>query len=259
MSDITYAVHDGVATIELDRPRQRNAFTLPMIDTWVRCLESARADDAVRVVVLTGADGAFCAGADLAEIAGSPTPLQTKSVLMEQVHRVALTVEDLDKPLIAAVNGPAVGAGMDMALMCDVRLASSAATFCEGYVKVGLVPGDGGCFYLPRIVGMARALELLWTGDVVDAATALRIGLVSYVHPAESFREEVRRFALRLAAAPPVHSRMIKRATYQSARSDLRTALDLISSHMAVVRSTADAEEALAAFRQRRPARFEGR
>ena len=258
MADLEYEVDSGVATIRLNRPAQRNAFTLPMLQSWVAALTSARDDDDVRVVVLTGAPGAFCSGVDLSAVGADDSPLQTKSVLTDHVHRVALAVEDLDKPLIAAVNGPAVGAGMDMALMCDLRVAASSATFCEGYVKVGLVPGDGGCYYLPRIVGIARALELLWTGDVVSASDALSMGLVSDVHPDEVFAEEVETFARRLAAGPPVHLRMIKRATYQSARSDLRTALDLISSHMAVARSTVDSKEAFAAFAERRPPRFIG-
>ncbi len=258
MADLEYEVHDHVATIRLNRPAQRNAFTLPMLQSWVRALESARGDDDVRVVVLTGAPGAFCSGADLSAIGADASPLATKAVLTDQVHRVALAVEDLDKPLVAAVNGAAVGAGMDMALMCDLRLAAASATFCEGYVKVGLVPGDGGCYYLPRLVGMAKALELLWTGDVVSAEEAHRLGLVTRVHPDETFAAEVETFARRLAAGPPVHLRMIKRATYQSARCDLRTALDLISSHMAVARSTADAREAFAAYVERRPGRYVG-
>lgn len=258
MPDLEYQVEAGVATIRLNRPAQRNAFTLPMLQSWVAALTSAREDEAVRVVVLTGAPGAFCSGADMSKVGAADTPLETKSVLTDHVHRVALAVEDLDKPLIAAVNGAAVGAGMDMALMCDVRVATSSATFCEGYVKVGLVPGDGGCYYLPRIIGTAKALELLWTGDVVSASEALAMGLVSRVHPDETFAAEVDAFARRLADGPPVHLRMIKRATYQSARSDLRTALDLISSHMAVAKSTADAREAFSAFSERRPPSFVG-
>jgi len=143
--------------------------------------------------------------------------------------------------------------------MCDIRLLASSARLSEGYVKVGLVPGDGGCYFLPRLVGMAKALELLWTGDFVTAEDALGLGIASYVYPDEDFQASWRTFATRLAASPPLNVRLIKRAAYQSARADLRTALDLISSHMAVVRSTRDSSEAMAAFRERRPASFEGR
>jgi enoyl-CoA hydratase/carnithine racemase len=145
-----------------------------------------------------------------------------------------------------------------MALMCDIRLAARSARFSEGYVKVGLVPGDGGCYFLPRLAGLAKALELLWTGDFVDSAEALRLGIVNHVYEDESFEQETLAFARRLAAGPPVNIRMIKRATYQSSRTDLRTALDLISSHMAVVRSTHDSREAMRAFVEKRAPEFQG-
>jgi enoyl-CoA hydratase/carnithine racemase len=230
-----------------------------MIDQWAAALRSARTDPAVRVVVVTGAGDAFCSGVDLGEFNADATgPLAVKSVLHDRIHRVAYALEDLDKPVIAAVNGIAVGAGMDMALMCDIRLAASSARLSEGYIRVGLVPGDGGCYFLPRLVGMAKALEL-WTGDFIDAQEALRLGIASYVYPDEDFETSWRAFAARLAAQPPINVQMIKRAAYQSARADLRTALDLISSHMAVVRSTRDSAEAMSAFRERRAPNFEGR
>jgi enoyl-CoA hydratase/carnithine racemase len=185
--------------------------------------------------------------------------LARRGHLADRIHRVALALEDLDKPVIAAMQGPAVGAGLDMALMCDMRIVSETARFSEGYVKVGLIPGDGGCYWLPRIVGLPKALELLLSGEVIDAVEALRIGLVNKVVPDEGFADSVRVFAARFAAAPPVTARLIKRATYQSARSDLRTSLDLVASHMAVVTQTEDAEEALAAFREKRSPTFKGR
>jgi enoyl-CoA hydratase/carnithine racemase len=152
-----------------------------------------------------------------------------------------------------------VGAGMDMALMCDIRLAARSARFSEGYVRVGLVPGDGGCYYLPRLVGPARALELLLTGDFVDAAEAERIGIVNHIYDDELLLEEAMALAQRLASGPPVAIAMIKRAVYQSANCDLRTALDLISSHMAVVQSTGDSQEAYRAFVEKRTPIFQGR
>jgi enoyl-CoA hydratase/carnithine racemase len=260
VADLEYTVSDGIGTILLNRPASKNAFTYPMIDEWAAALRSARTDPEVRVVVVTGAGDAFCSGVDLGEFDADATdPLAVKSVLHDRIHRVAYALEDLDKPVIAAVNGVAVGAGMDMALMCDIRLLASSARLSEGYVKVGLVPGDGGCYFLPRLVGMAKALELLWTGDFVTAEDALALGIASYVYPDEDFHASWRAFAARLAASPPLNVRLIKRAAYQSARADLRTALDLISSHMAVVRSTRDSVEAMAAFRERRLPSFEGR
>ncbi len=259
MTELEYTVEQGVGTILLNRPAKKNAFTIAMIDEWVRILTEARTDPAVRVIVVTGAGDAFCSGGDLSGFSGSPTPLENKSLLSDHIHRVALALEDLDKPVIAAVNGVAVGAGMDMALMCDIRLAARSARFSEGYIKVGLVPGDGGCYFLPRLVGMAKALELLWTGDFVDAEEAHRLGLVNRVHDDDEFPGAWLAFARRLAASPPVNIRMIKRAAYQSTRTDLRTALDLISSHMAVVQTTHDSREAMAAFREKRTPTFEGR
>jgi enoyl-CoA hydratase/carnithine racemase len=168
-------------------------------------------------------------------------------------------MDDFDKPTIAAVNGAAVGAGMDMALMCDMRVAARSARFSEGYINVGLVPGDGGCYDLPRLVGMGRALELLLTGDFVDAVEAERIGLVNRVVEDEALLDETNALARKLAAASPIALRMIKRATYQSARVDLRTALDLVSSHFGVVSTTDDHAEAMAATRERRAPEFKDR
>jgi enoyl-CoA hydratase/carnithine racemase len=258
MADLDYDVADGVGTITLNRPALKNAFTFEMIDQWAEALRAARTDPRVRVVVVTGAGDAFCSGVDLND-ATANSPYALKSSLTDRIHRVAFALEDLDKPVIAAVNGVAVGAGMDMALMCDIRLLASSARLSEGYIRVGLVPGDGGCYFLPRLVGMAKALELLWTGDFVDATEALRLGLANPGYPDEEFGASVGAFAARLAQQPPINTAMIKRAAYQSARADLRTALDLISSHMAVVRTTRDSAEALAAFRERRTPSFEGR
>jgi enoyl-CoA hydratase/carnithine racemase len=263
VADLEWQVANGIATITLNRPHRKNAFTFPMIELWAELLRSAREDDDVRVVVLRGAGGAFCSGIDLESFSPSdgdrPTVLERREQLSDRVHRVALALEDFDKPVIAAMQGVAVGAGFDMALMCDLRIAAASATMSEGYVKVGLVPGDGGCYWLPRLVGISKALELLLTGATIDATEAHRIGLINRVVPDEDFDTAVANLAAALAAAPPVTVRLIKRATYQSARSDLRTSLDLVASHMAVVTSTDDTEEALSALREKRSPIFVGR
>ena len=260
MADLEYEVRDGVGTILLNRPRRKNAFTMEMIDDWAAVLRDARTDADVRALILTGAGDGFCSGVDLGAFsARGSAPLEVKRNLTDRIHRVAHALEDLDKPMIAAVNGVAVGAGMDMALMCDIRLAARSARFSEGYIRVGLVPGDGGCYFLPRLVGAARAMELLLTGDFIDAVEAERIGIVNHTYDDDRLGEESLAFARRLADGPPVATAMIKRAVYQSANCDLRTALDLISSHMAVVQSTRDSREAYEAFVEKRPAVFEGR
>jgi enoyl-CoA hydratase/carnithine racemase len=259
MADLEYTVADGIGTILLNRPHRKNAFTIEMIDQWARILVEARTDPDVRVIVLTGAGDAFCSGVDLSSMDGErPSPLQRKEHLTDHIHRIPYALEDLDKPVIAAINGAAVGAGMDMALMCDMRIIARSARLSEGYIRVGLVPGDGGCYYLPRLVGQAKALELLLTGDFIGAEEAARIGIANHVVDDDDLIAATTRLARKLADAPPVAVRTIKRAVYQSARADLRTALDLISSHMSVVTSTQDSAEALAAFREKRPGRYVG-
>jgi enoyl-CoA hydratase/carnithine racemase len=262
VADLEYAVDDGVGTIRLNRPHRKNAFTMEMIEQWGDIVRDVRHDPEVRVLVVTGTGDAFCSGIDL-DVLGDPgatlPPLARRQQLTEHIHRVALGLEDLDKPVIGSVNGVAVGAGMDMALMTDMRIAARSARFSESYIRVGLVPGDGGCYFLPRLVGLPKALELLLTGDFVGAEEAERIGMVNRVVDDHELPAATADLARRLADAPPVAVRMIKRATYQSARSDLRTSLDLIASHFGVVSSTADSSEAMTAFRERRPGNFQGR
>ena len=196
----------------------------------------------------------------LEQVAPAPVAqLDHKNSLWEGVHRVPKTLETLDKPVIAMVNGLAVGAGMGMTVMCDVRFAAESARFSTGYVRVGLVPGDGDTYFLPRLVGPAKALELLWTADFIDAPDALRLGIVQRVVPDAELRDVTYAFARQVADGPQVPIRMIKRLVYQSLKLDLRTHLDLVSSHMAIVRQTADHKEGVAAFKDKRPPKFQGR
>jgi enoyl-CoA hydratase/carnithine racemase len=258
-AELVYEIRGAVGLIRLNRPPQLGAFTWPMLESWAQALNNARDDDAIRVVVLTGTGRGFCTGVDLDAMAAvESTPLARKRMLTDRVYKVVRAVADLDKPLICAVNGLANGAGMDMALMCDIRLAAQSAQFCEGYIKVGLVPGDGGAYFLPRIVGVARALELLWTGDTVSAHEAHELGIVSHVYPDDELLDAALGLADRIAARSPIAVSMIKRAVLQSQTMDLRASLDLISSHMGIVQSTADYTEAMYAFRERRPAIFTG-
>jgi len=256
--ELLYAVEGGVATLTLNRPEKKNAFTAAMIDDWSTCLLEAQQDAQVHAIVVTGAGDAFCAGADL-NVLGRPTALDHKRFLWEQVHRVPLALERIDKPVIAMIPGVAAGAGLDMALMCDLRFASDRARLGETYVKVGLVPGDGGAYYLPRLVGLDRALELLWTGDFVDASEALRMGMVTRVFAHDELKAKTYAFAQRIVDGPPLAIRMTKRAAYQSQRTDLATALDLISSHVALALQSQDHQEGLRAFRDGDKPKFVGR
>jgi enoyl-CoA hydratase/carnithine racemase len=264
VSDLELTRQDGIVIARLNRPEKKNALSDEILHGIERALREAQDDDAARVFVLTGAGDAFCSGGDLGRRAKengdiAPTPLQRKNRLEQVTHRVALAVEAFDKPLIAAVNGPAAGAGLDLALMCDLRFAARSARFAEAYIRVGLIPGNGGCYYLPRIVGTANALELLWSGDFIGAEEAHRIGLVNRVWDDDKLMAETLAFAARLAAGPPVQQQLIKKLVYQSLRTDLRTSLELASSHMAIVQSTDDYREAIQAYREKRKPGFSGK
>jgi enoyl-CoA hydratase/carnithine racemase len=255
--NLRFTVDEGIARIVLDRPERMNAFTFEMIDAWVDALQRCRTDDAVKVVLVTGAGEAFCSGGDIVEMGErlDHTPEQRKSELFQRIERIPLALEDLDKPVIAAVNGAATGAGMDMALMCDIRYAAQSARFAETYVRVGLVPGAGGAHFLPRLVGVSKALELFFTGDFIDAQEALRIGVVNRVFPDTALMDEVEKIARRIARAPALTLRMTKRAIYQGLRNDLRTNLDLISSHYAVITATQEHKDLVRAFIDKKAAK----
>jgi enoyl-CoA hydratase/carnithine racemase len=190
---------------------------------------------------------------------GEPSAMDGKNGLWEGVHKVPKTLETVDKPVIAMVNGLAVGAGMGMCVMCDVRVAAQSARFSTGYVRVGLVPGDGDTYFLPRLVGAAKALELLWTADFIEAPEAHRLGIVNRVVPDAELKDATYAFARQIADGPQIPVRMIKRLVYQSLRLDLRTHLDLVSSHMSIVRQTSDHAEGVAAFKEKRAPKFQGR
>lgn len=245
--DIYWEVDEfGVGVIRLGRPERRGAFTLEMIDEWAALLRHAATNPQVRVVVLTGEPGSFCSGIDLSVLRGVGHDAQAyKQMLIGRIHQVAHAVELLDKPYLAAITGDAMGAGLDMALMCDLRFAAASARFSEAYIKLGLVPGDGGAFLLPPLVGRSRALHLLWTGESLSAAQAAEIGMVDRVHHDEAVVSAALDYARGLADKPAMAVAMIKRAVYQAGRTDLRTSLDLISSHMAVLSTSREHVDAL--------------
>lgn len=260
MTDLTtcpnlkFTIAEGVARIVLDRPERMNAFTFEMIDAWAAALRHCRSDDSVKVVTVTGAGKAFCSGGDIVEMVDrlDQTPEQRRDEIFNRVQRIALALEDLDKPVIAIVNGVATGAGMDLALMCDIRYAAQSARFAETYIKVGLVPGAGGTHFLPRLVGASKALELFLTAEFVDADEALSLGIVNRVFPDDTLQEEAEKIVRKMAAGPAWAMRAIKRAIYQGMRNDLRTNLDVIASHYAVATSAQDHRDAVQAFKSAR-------
>ena len=256
---VLYSKDGPIATITLNRPQVKNAFSTEMIRKWNQYLKEARSDNDVRVVVVTGKGSAFCSGGDIRDMAeGKLRSWDMKSFVWDGVHRVALTLEDLDKPVIAAINGSAMGAGMDMALMCDLRICSDRALLAESYINMGLVPGDGGAFFLPRLVGTAKAIELLLTGDIITPDQALKLGIVNQVVAHEDLMTETEALALRIAAKPPLAVRMMKRAVHQSQFSTLRAHLDYISSQLALLTETDDHLEAARAFLEKRKPEFKG-
>jgi enoyl-CoA hydratase/carnithine racemase len=270
-STILYDVSDGIATITLNRPDRMNAFNDEMTGEWAQAIDEARLDDAVSVVIVTGAGRAFCAGGDVRryEEANSEAdrlglgsvvaPADRRNSLRFTVHRVARALQVLDKPYLAAVNGPAVGAGMDMASMADIRFASEQARFAMSYVKVGLIPGDGGAWLLPRIVGTAKALELIWTGDAFDANEALRIGYVNAVLPPDQLIEHTRAFAKRMVDGPAVAIQLAKRLVYRGRDVPFMEGLEQAQGAMTIAQSTEDAIEGPRAFNEKRPPKFLGR
>lgn len=254
-------VDDGVAIIRLDRPEKLNAFTKDMLEAWLDALEACRVDPAVRVIVITGTGRAFTTGGDVDGFSAtaSQSAAAITAHLVEGVQRLPRKIAEIDKPVIAALNGLAAGGGLDIALACDIRYAAKSARFAETYAKLGLIPGVGGAFLLPRIVGMAKALEMLWTAEFVDADEACRIGLVTKVCPDEDLMEQVLAMARRIAGHAPLAVQTIKRVARESTGEDLETALHIVAAHMPTVRLSADHAEAVQAFREKRPPVFQGR
>lgn len=258
---LKYEIAGGIATITLNRPEKLNAFTGEMMDDWVAALEDCRTSAAVRAVVMTGTGRAFTTGGDVESFSGSAlqTPQGIRDYLIKGSQRLIRKIAELDKPVIAALNGFATGGGLDIALACDIRFAAESARFAETYAKMGLIPGMGGAYLLPRIVGVAKALELFWSTDWVDAREAERIGLVNKVLPDAELMEGALAFARKAADGAPLAVQTIKRLVRAGLGQDLTTALDMVASEMTVVRSSADHKEALAAFKEKRKPSFTGR
>ncbi|OPY83860.1 MAG: 2,3-dehydroadipyl-CoA hydratase [Smithella sp. PtaU1.Bin162] len=257
---VLYAVEKNCALITLNRPKAKNAFSPEMIRLWREYLEESGKDDRVKVVIVTGKGDTFCSGGDLREMAaGKLRSWDMKNFLWKGVQRIALTLEDMDKPVIAAINGAAMGAGLDMALMCDMRICSDRAKLAESYILIGAVPGDGGAYFLPRLVGVSKALELFLTGASLTPEEAFNLGMVNRVVPHDRLLEETFAFAEKIASHPPLAIRMMKRAVYQAQTSTLRAHLDYISSQLALLTETEDHIEAAKAFLEKRKPVFKGK
>jgi 2-(1,2-epoxy-1,2-dihydrophenyl)acetyl-CoA isomerase len=259
---LLYDVRDGIATLTLNRPERLNALGGALREELGDAMGRACADEGVRVIVLTGAGKGFCAGGDVkamheAREQGTTRPLLEKVAPFRD--RVVLMMRDAPKPLIAAVNGAAAGAGMNLALACDIRIASTAAKFSQAFVRRGLHPDWGGTYFLPRVVGMAKACELIFTGAVMDAEEALRLGIVTAVHPPERLMDATYALAARIAAGPPIAIRLARRALYHNQEVDLRAALEFETFAQNVCIDSEDAAEGIRAFVEKREPKFQGR
>jgi len=235
----------GVATLTLNRPEKYNAFIPEMLAQWREKLLEAKDDPAVRVVVLTGAGKAFCAGGDSGKMAARATEnaLSRKDFLWRQVHEIPMLLDRFEKPIIAAINGVARGAGLDMALMCDIRYMARSANVAESYINIGMIAGDGGAYYLPRIIGLDHAIDICLTGRVVESAEAKELGMVTKVLPDDELMPAVYKLARAIAEQPQDAVRMYKRTIYQSINMTLAAHLDMVSSHTSVLRETPEHRE----------------
>ncbi|MGH2725868.1 MAG: enoyl-CoA hydratase-related protein [Actinomycetota bacterium] len=259
---VLYETSAGVATITLNRPDALNALNSTLVVELQKVLSEVAGDGDVRCVVLTGAGRGFCAGADLAELeeaynAGDPPALG--DMLRARYHPVIEPIVNMEKPVVASVNGIAAGAGASLALACDFRIASDKAKFFQAFVKVGLVPDSGSTYFLPRLVGTAKATELAMLGDIIDANEALRIGMVTRVVPADDLTAETRAFAERLASGPTRAYALGKKAIRFGAVGSLENALDYEADLQNQVALTADHLEGVKAFMEKREPKFEGR
>ena len=262
---VLYERRDRIGIVTLNRPDTRNAIlTFEDCEALIAALCGAEADPEVSVVILTGAGKAFCAGGDLRGmrdrngIGPLATPADTRANYRRGVQKIPLALADLEVPTIAAVNGHAIGLGCDLAALCDMRVASDRAKFAASFVKVGIVPGDGGAWVLPRAIGPARAAEMILTGDTYSAEEAMAMGLVNRVVAPEAVLDEALALANRIAVNPPRTVRLAKRLLREAQHSRLSDMLELSAAFQALAHETADHREALDAFFEDRPPNFTG-
>jgi 2-(1,2-epoxy-1,2-dihydrophenyl)acetyl-CoA isomerase len=259
--NVLVEVSDRIGTLTLNRPDKLNAFAGTMRQEIANAIRALAADDDVRVIVVTGAGRAFCAGADIGYMKEltSEGDVAGFRALVEAGREVVTVVRATPKPVIASVNGAAAGGGANFALSCDLRIASDRASIGQTFNRIGLHPDWGGTFFLPRLVGGARALELVFGAEMVPADEALRLGLFSRVVPHDQLAAVTRDVALGLAAKPPKALALAKKAIYASDRHTLDDQLDMELAHQLACFQSEDAKEGLAAFLEKRAPRFRGR
>jgi enoyl-CoA hydratase/carnithine racemase len=252
--EIVFKVEKGIAVITLNRPDIRNAISgIEIIRELEEACKIVNQDITIKVMILTAADPAFSSGGnikDMAEKKGmfAGSPAEVMESYRRNIQRIPLAIHHVEAPTIAAVNGPAVGAGCDLALMCDMRVASEKATFGETFINIGLIPGDGGAYFLPRIVGMAHACELSFTGEIINADHALKIGLVNKMVSHEKLMETTQKIAEKIASKPSSALRMTKRLLYMGQKHDLNQLLEQSAAYQALCHHSMEHQQALSAL-----------
>lgn len=262
MASFLKTQRDGaIQILTMSQPETRNALTgNTAVDELVAACSAIRLDTSIRVVVLTAEGPVFSSGGNVKDMLRFQNQKLLPETIREEyrngIQRLPRALYNLDVPVICAINGPAIGAGLDLTCMCDIRIASEKATFAESFVKVGIVPGDGGAWLLPRAVGMSKAAEMAFTGDSLNAQEALACGLVSRVVAPEKLMEEALNLANKIAANPGGVLRMTKRLLREGERSTLDSLLEISAGYQAIAHMTPDHHEAVNAFIEKRPPKF---
>jgi enoyl-CoA hydratase/carnithine racemase len=264
-SDILlFEIENHVATLTLNQPETRNSISeFKMIDAIVSACDELNQNPDIRVAILTGAGSAFCSGGNVKDMrdkkgmfAGTSDELADN--YRNGIQRIPLALSQVEIPLIAAINGPAIGAGCDLTCMCDIRIASEKAKFAESFIKVGIIPGDGGAWFLPRIIGISRASQMALTGQMIDAPTALKWNLVSEVVEHDVLMQRANELAQQIACNPPQVIRATKRLLKLGQTMELPELLHESATVQAQMHGTQDHIEAVNAFLEKRPAHFKG-
>ncbi len=264
---IVLAKKEYIAVLTLNRPEKLNAISSQMTEELVSALDDVDEDDQVRVLVITGAGRGFCSGADVGGMAGDKQRTagavrgaeEIRQGLTRSAGRVIPKLQKMKKPTIAMVNGAAVGAGCDLSFACDMRTGSENARFMNAFIRIGLFPGWGGTWLYPRVMGLGKALEYLFTGDFIEAEEAEKIGVLNRLVPADELEKETMALANKIANGPPIAIRLTKLQVYKGLDMDLETALQMAAAAETITLTSEDHKEGVAAFREKRQAKYQGR